>query len=65
MPVKQDRVWHFGRSFGGPGPMEDCPCGKAACGLVDEALIDPACTQHPVARCKTIRVSHWHEDCPA
>jgi len=54
---------HIGRSFGGPGHLEEgCPCHKAPCGLVDG--IDPECTEHPFARGKTIRVGHMPQECP-
>lgn len=58
-------TWHFGRSWTGT-PLEDiCPCGKAPCGLVDEALVDEECLQHPFSRTKTIRQMHQAENCPA
>lgn len=47
-------------------PLEDaCPCGKAECGLVDSALIDPECLEHPMRRAKTMRRMHQEADCPA
>lgn len=55
---------HRGRSWGGPGPLEEsCPCVKAACGLV--AQVDPACTEHPDERAKTLRSAHLASLCPA
>lgn len=57
--------WHFGRSFGGAGHLEEsCPCPKAPCGLVVMNEWDPACEQHPPERVKTIRSSHSPEECP-
>lgn len=57
--------WHFGRSFGGAGHLEEsCPCPKAPCGLVVMNEWDPECLQHPPERVKTIRSSHAPEDCP-
>lgn len=55
---------HFGRSFSGPGHLEgDCPCHKAACGLVDGYSED--CLEHNPAAGKTIRVSHLASQCTA
>jgi len=55
--------WHFGRSFNGPGAKEaDCPCHKAACGLVDAYAVE--CGQHNPTQVRTIRVSHLVENCP-
>ncbi|MCQ6554769.1 hypothetical protein NPS70_16410 [Streptomyces sp. C10-9-1] len=33
--------------------------------MVDRDALDPACSQHPPERCKTIRSSHAEEDCPS
>lgn len=57
--------WHFGRSFGGAGHLEEsCPCPKADCGLVVYGQWSLNCLQHPPERAKTIRSSHAPEDCP-
>lgn len=56
---------HIGRSWGGPGPLEEsCPCPKAPCGLVNMEDTHPDCLQHPWGRCKTMRTGHNAEDCP-
>lgn len=56
--------WHFGRSFGGAGHLEEsCPCPKAPCGLVVYNEWSPNCGQHPPERGKTIRTSHPPEEC--
>lgn len=57
--------YHIGRSWGAQRFIEDeCPCPKTPCGLVDEANTDPACTEHPPERCKTMRQRHRPEECP-
>jgi hypothetical protein len=57
--------YHVGRSWNGPGPCEEnCPCEKAPCGLVSSKNIDPACPQHSLKACKTMRCSHLAEQCP-
>jgi hypothetical protein len=53
---------HIGRSFNGHPLEDDCPCVKAACGLVAE--IDPDCEQHGT-RVRTIRQVHKASECPA
>ncbi|ALY10581.1 hypothetical protein FDH86_gp046 [Arthrobacter phage Tank] len=54
---------HIGRSFKGTLLEDHCPCGKAPCGLVDAAKIDPECIQHPWTAGRTIRQSHQPQDC--
>ncbi len=55
---------HVGRSWTGH-PLEDaCPCPKALCGLVAQRDVDPACMQHPIVRCKSMRQGHRAERCP-
>lgn len=58
---------HIGRSWAGMGdPLErDCPCPKAACGLVIEDQADRACGQHPPSRAQTMRQRHPADRCPA
>ena len=59
-------IFHFGRSWSGPGPLEaDCPCPKTPCGLVSSDNVAPDCQQHPAERCKTMRTVHLAEDCPS
>lgn len=53
---------HIGRSFSGHPIEDECPCEKAACGLVMTDKIDPSCLQHRVN--KTIRQAHTAEECP-
>lgn len=55
--------YHIGRSFGGPGTLEElCPCKKASCGLVGE--IDDDCPQHALLAAKTMRTLHHKDKCP-
>lgn len=56
---------HIGRSFEGHPLEDDCPCPKAACGLVIHEMVDPDCPQHALTACKTIRQSHSASVCPA
>lgn len=56
--------FHIGRSWLGHPLEDDCPCGKAACGLVDSDLIDPDCPQHALTAAKTMRQMHTPADCP-
>lgn len=54
---------HVGRSWNGH-PLEDqCPCVKAACGLVAE--VNDMCGQHGVMASKTMRQIHHARDCEA
>lgn len=55
---------HVGRSWNGTRLEDDCPCGKAPCGLVDMALVSPECEQHG-ASFRTMRQIHAPKDCPA
>jgi hypothetical protein len=57
-------AYHIGRAWSGTEIENTCPCPKAPCGLVIQGQADPDCTQHPIARAKTIRQSHRAEDCP-
>jgi hypothetical protein len=60
-----DRVMHVSRHWTGPGAREEeCPCPKEPCGFVDTAKAVPECQEHPPNRCKSIRDSHWIEQCP-
>lgn len=57
---------HVGRSWTGNKLEEDCPCPKAACGLVlSEHMVDETekCSQH--SGMKTFRQIHTEENCPA
>lgn len=57
---------HVGRSWGGTTIEDECPCPKAACGLVISAEASPDCPQHGGDRNeKTMRQTHWAKDCPA
>ncbi|WP_282084066.1 hypothetical protein [Streptomyces tendae] len=59
------RVWagdHVGRDFTGTRLETDCPCPKAACGLVLADLIRPNCLVHAAAR--SMRQSHPTRNCP-
>jgi hypothetical protein len=58
-------VWagdHVGRDFDGTRLEADCPCAKAACGLVLAAAIRPDCPHHAAAR--SMRQSHPARHCP-
>ncbi len=55
---------HIGRSWTGHELEDGCPCGKAPCGLVDSAKIDPACPQHAIDAAKTTRQAHPATECP-
>jgi hypothetical protein len=55
---------HLGRSWVGKELEADCPCGKAACGLVDSEQIDPECPQHALDAAKTMRQAHDASACP-
>ena len=65
---KREMDWwataHIGRSFVGHPLEDDCPCGKAPCGLVDVSLIDAECPQHTIRATKTIRQAHPADRCP-
>lgn len=54
---------HIGRRWVGHQIEDDCPCGKAPCGLVDDKLIDPDCVEHNPLNAKTIRQVHSEADC--
>ena len=57
--------WHMGRSFVGTALEDDCPCGKAPCGLVDSNLISAGCDRHfPTEATKTMRQIYDAGDCP-
>ena len=56
-------IRHISRSFVGLDLEEDCPCGKAPCGMVDTSQVDENCEQHSVRFSKTIRRAHLAEDC--
>jgi hypothetical protein len=55
--------FHVGRSWNGHPMEDDCPCGKAPCGLVCSDQIDPACTEHAFTAGKSIRQSHPESFC--
>lgn len=46
-----------------PTIEDGCPCPKEPCGMIDSDKVDPDCQQH--SGMKTIRSSHYPEDCPA
>ena len=54
---------HIGRSFIGTALEDDCPCGKAPCGLVDTELVSPDCPQHSMAA-KTLCQGWPADTCP-
>lgn len=56
---------HIGRGWTGNSLEQDCPCPKAACGLVKtiEPLYNNGCEQH--SGMKTLRQIHSEENCPA
>ena len=54
--------YHVGRSWTGHQLEDDCPCEKAACGLV--AYADPDCPEHDPQAMKTMRQGHKSESCP-
>jgi hypothetical protein len=56
---------HIGRSWHGTPLEDDCPCGKAPCGLVDSEKIDSDCPQHGGEFAKTMRQIHWAAECAA
>lgn len=56
---------HMGRSWIGHPIEDDCPCGKAPCGLVDGRLVSKDCPQHTLDAAKTMRQIHFAHDCPA
>ncbi|MFD7465076.1 hypothetical protein [Streptomyces tendae] len=53
---------HVGRDFAGTRLEADCPCEKAACGLVLADRIRPDCPVHAAAR--SMRQSHPTHNCP-
>lgn len=57
--------FHIGRSWHGTSLEDDCPCGKAPCGLVDTTKIDPGCSQHAMGAAKTMRQMHLDSWCRA
>lgn len=60
-------VWagdHLGRAFTGHQAEDDCSCPKAACGLIIQATINPACEQHAWSHAKSMRQSHPAHACP-
>lgn len=56
---------HIGRSFAGHPLEDDCPCPKAACGLVPSNDAVAECEHHPATRSKTMRQQHLASRCPA
>jgi hypothetical protein len=62
---------HWGRAWTGHTVEDNCPCPKAACGLVDGLYPGadfPECAQHnprdPLAA-RTMRQAHRADKCPA
>ncbi len=67
-PISKSTVgwhWHIGRSWVGSSLEDNCPCGKAPCGLVDSALVSPECEQHALGAARTMRQMHQVELCPS
>lgn len=54
---------HVGRSWEGNRLEADCPCTKAACGLVEDSQIKADCPEHSWRAAKTIRQMHSDEEC--
>ena len=54
---------HMGRSRIGHPLEDECPCGKAACGLVDSEQIHAECPQHTLRAAKRMRQMHLAADC--
>lgn len=57
-------AYHVGRSWTGHDIEDNCPCPKAACGLVDVTDVVDECAHHPVLRAKSMRQGHPAETCP-
>lgn len=57
------RTMHMGRHWSGNEPERDCPCPKAACGLVEGW--DEGCEHHAPKFTHTMRQVHLSERCPA
>jgi len=55
--------FHYGRAWSGTAIEDDCPCGKAPCGLVDSSRVHPTCPQHAIGAAKTIRQMHYADQC--
>lgn len=65
--VMRNKPWehsHIGRSWVGHPIEDECPCPQEPCGLIDYMKIDPKCPQHAITAGKTIRQTHWAEECP-
>lgn len=60
----RDRIWHMGRSWSGHPLEDDCPCPKAACGLVVQGKALDTCPHHALSAAKTMRQGHPSENCP-
>lgn len=60
---------HIGRSWTGNSLEQECPCPKAACGLVqaedNNMSLTNDCSEHSFLAAKTIRQIHSSENCPA
>ncbi|MFC8423986.1 hypothetical protein ACFUN7_24425 [Streptomyces sp. NPDC057236] len=56
---------HLGRDWTGHAPEDNCPCPKAACGLVLADHIRDDCTQHAWTHARSMRQSHPARNCPA
>jgi hypothetical protein len=61
--IEQLREMHMGRSWTGNVLEKDCPCPKAACGLVAGWSED--CDQHRPSASRTMRQVHTLARCPA
>lgn len=56
---------HIGRSWHGHRLEDECPCPKAACGLVIADFVRLDCPEHAWTATKTIRQIHYLADCDA
>lgn len=56
---------HLGRDWTGHEPEDNCPCPKAACGLVLADHIRGNCAQHSWTHARSMRQSHPARNCPA
>lgn len=60
------RATHVGRSFTDHRLEDECPCPKAACGLVVLGDVSPECRAgHRIEDARTIRQTHPGDRCPA
>lgn len=61
---KDNEKLHIGRSWNGPGHLEEsCLCKKAPCGLVESFESSEGCPQHGFNASKTMRSIHLESEC--